>query len=216
MNLLAHALIANATLTDTNGQEVTGALMADYFSGQDLADYPQGIRSGIEQHRAVDAFTDYHPVFMSCRAAVAMEGAPRFTSGILTDIFWDHVLASEWETWGRRSSGMHLGQFCDTVYEKLARAKSWHSPAFSQAYAWIAGQSWMATYADLEGIERTLTGISLRMSGQIHLGDCTGILQRLDRTLRHGFAAFWPELLAFSRDWARSHPVPVEASVGEQ
>jgi len=205
VNLLAHALLAHATLADTDGQELTGALMADYFSGQNLDDYPRGIRTGIEQHRAIDAFTDYHPVFMTCRSAIATEGSPRFTAGILADIFWDHVLASEWDTWGRRSSDMHLEQFCGAVYGKLALSATWHSPAFRQAYTWISGKSWLSAYAHVEGIERTLEGISTRMSGNINLAGTITIMTKLDTSLRNGFSSFWPELLAFARDWAQSH-----------
>lgn len=209
MNLLAHALLAHTTLTDTDGQELTGALMADYFAGQNLADYPQGIRTGIEQHRAIDAFTDYHPVFMACRAAIAGEGSPRFTAGILADIFWDHVLASEWENWGMLSSSMHLEQFCGAVYGKLALSAAWHSPAFRQAYAWIAGKDWLCSYASVVGIERTLEGISTRMSGNINLAGTITIMTKLDTSLRNGFSSFWPELLAFARDWAQTHVVLV-------
>ncbi|PKL24165.1 MAG: hypothetical protein CVV47_10440 [Spirochaetae bacterium HGW-Spirochaetae-3] len=204
MNLLAHVLIAYATLPDTDGQECTGALMADYFPGRDLASYPRGIRDGLLQHRAVDAFTDAHPAFVSCRRAIAAAGAPRFTAGILADIFWDHVLASEWHVWGRPLCGLGLDPFCREVYGRLSRAEAYHSPGFASVFRFLSNGSWLSSYARLDGIEKTLAGLSERMSGRPDLAACIGILVDLDREIRGDFAEFWPRLLDYARDWART------------
>jgi len=202
MNLLAHALVARATLPDREGQTCSGALMADYFTGERLEDYPEGLRLGIAQHRAVDAFTDAHPAFIRTRRTLAASGAPRFTAGILTDIFWDHVLASEWETYGLPLSSLGLEAFCASVYERLGRTRAHHSPAFARAYEWIVGLSWLARYADVEGVRLTLEGVQGRMSGRVDLAACVPLLEALRAELREGFADFWPELLDFSRAWA--------------
>lgn len=201
MNLLAHALLACCTLPDTEGQECTGALMADYFTGQDLLDYPPAIQLGIRQHRAIDAFTDHHRVFVEYRRAIAAAGAPRFTSGILADIFWDHVLASEWELYGRPLCGQDLEPFCAEVYSRLGRTREHHSPGFSRAYPWITGMSWLSSYAGREGIQRTLMGLASRMSGAWVLEGSIRIMDELDAPMRHSFAEFWPELVEFAREW---------------
>lgn len=202
MNLLAHALLACSTLDNTDGQECTGALMADYFTGQNLLDYPLGIKTGILQHRAIDAFTDHHVVFREYRRAIAAAGAPRFTSGILADIFWDHVLGSEWDSWGKPLCGQDLEPFCNEVYARLGQTKECHSPSFAKAYPWIVGMSWLSSYAGREGIERTLMGLAGRMSGAWVLEGCIRIMDELDRPMRQSFARFWPELVAFAQDWA--------------
>lgn len=201
MNLLAHALLACSTLENTDGQECTGALMADYFSGQAPGDYPAGIQTGIRQHRAIDAFTDSHPAFTSCRRAIAGAGAPRFTAGILADIFWDHVLASEWKTWGKGLCGLDLQPFCELVHARLGQTEPWHSPGFARAYPWIVGLSWLSSYARLEGISMSLAGISRRMSGHPRLDESVGILVALDEPIRRDFAAFWPDMVAFAQAW---------------
>ena len=206
MNLLAHALLAcstleNSNLKDSSGQECTGALMADYFTGQNLLNYPPGIQKGIRQHRDIDDFTDHHRVFMEYRTAIAGAGAPRFTSGILADIFWDHVLASEWETWGKPLCGQDLEPFCAGVYERLDRTRAYHSPGFAKAYPWIVGMSWLSSYARREGIERTLMGLAARMSGAWVLEGCIRIMDELDGQMRQSFALFWPDLVVFAKNW---------------
>jgi acyl carrier protein phosphodiesterase len=201
MNLLAHAILACSTLEDSDGQECTGALMADYFTGQDLLAYPAGIQAGIRQHRAIDEFTDHHPVFKEYRRSIAAAGAPRFTSGILADIFWDHVLASEWDSWGKPLCGQDLEIFCTDVYAKLGKTREFHSPGFAKAYPWLTGMSWLSSYAGRDGIERTLMGLAGRMSGAWVLEGCIRIMDELDGPMRTSFSVFWPELVDYARNW---------------
>jgi len=198
---LAHALLACSTLEDTGGQECTGALMADYFTGQDLQAYPSAIQTGIRQHRDIDAFTDHHRVFMGYRQAIAAAQAPRFTSGILADIFWDHVLASEWDSWGKPLCGLDLEPFCSGVYARLGQTRDHHSPGFAKAYPWLVGMSWLSSYAERSGIERTLMGLAGRMSGAWVLEGCIRIMDELDTPMRQSFAVFWPELVRFAQSW---------------
>jgi len=202
VNLLAHVLLAYATLPDTDGQECTGALMADYFPGQDMGSFPRGIRYGLLQHRAIDAFTDSHPAFVSCRRAISAAGAPRFTAGILADIFWDYVLASEWDLWGAPLCGLGLEPFCREAYARVGRAGEFHSPGFAAVFRFLSEGSWLSSYARSDAIEKTLSMLSERMSGRPDLASCAGMLVSLDRELRGGFAEFWPRLLDYARDWA--------------
>jgi len=206
VNLLAHALLAcstleDSTLEDSTGLECTGALMADYFTGQNLLAYPPGIQTGIRQHRDIDAFTDHHRVFREYRQAIATAGAPRFTSGILADIFWDHVLASEWDSWGKPLCGQDLEPFCAGVYARLGKTRAYHSPGFARAYPWIVGMSWLSSYARRDGIQRTLMGLAGRMSGGGVLNGCVRIMDELDGPMRRGFSVFWPELVGFAKGW---------------
>ncbi len=203
MNLLAHALLACTTLPDPSGQTCTGALMADYYPGSTIEVYPSGIRTGILQHRAIDAFTDGHPRFIACRKAIAEAGAPRFTAGILADIFWDHVLASEWPDWGLPLCGLELEPFCLRVYHMLDLTRDFQNPGFTDALEWMSRHHWLARYASLDGIGNTLRGLSGRMSGKPDLAAAVKILVALDKPIRAAFLEFWPELVAFSRDWAR-------------
>lgn len=202
MNLLAHALIAYHSLPDFSGQAVTGALMADYFKGQDLADYPEGIRVGILQHKAVDAFTDSHPEFVKVRSLIANSGAERLCSGILADIFFDHILASRWDKYGRPYCLHSLYAFSRTIYEKLESSKNYHSPRFAIASQFITSQSWFEKYASIDGIKDTLKGVQSRMSGNVDLVSSVKLLDSLGAEMEKVFSIFWPALLAFSRNWA--------------
>lgn len=201
MNLLAHALLAYATLDDTGGQQCTGAVMADYFTGQRLEAYPAGICTGIRQHRAIDSYTDQHARYASCRRAIASAGAPAHTAGILADVFFDHVLASEWDRWGKPLCALELEPFGERLYAIFDGTRAWHSPIFAQVYPWMRRMSWFSGWAHRDGIQQTLSGLSRHMSGTVDLAESITILDRLDTTIRLDFAAFWPDLVGFARGW---------------
>jgi acyl carrier protein phosphodiesterase len=201
MNLLAHAVLACISLEDHAGQECTGALMADFFTGHYLADFPEGIQQGIRQHWDIDRFTDSHPAFRSCMATISAAGAPRFSSGILTDIFWDHVLATGWPDWGGNLTGLALQPFCSLIYQRLASTSAYHTKAFARATIWISGMDWLSSYAGRDGITHTLHGIAGRMSGGSALPDCIHILDEHYASIQEYFAACWPALVAYARTW---------------
>jgi acyl carrier protein phosphodiesterase len=197
MNLLAHALLAYAFLPDTEGGETCGSIMADYFSGQRLEDYPEAIARGIVHHRKVDAFTDAHPAFLAARAAVS-DGAPPHSGGILVDLFWDNVLGSAWEEFGRPLCGTDLRAFARSVYRRLELSRAHRSPLFSGVAPWIIDGDWLCAYASVEGIDRALRGLASRLPHGAPLAGCAHILTERRRALESGFRAFWPDLVAFA------------------
>lgn len=207
MNFLAHALVASLTLPDTGGQEITGSIMADFFTGQSLSGYPCGIQTGIRQHRTVDLFTDRHPVFIETRALIAGAGAPRSTAGILVDIFWDYILATEWD--GRADGcGYSLDGFGTMVYGCIDATRHWHSPRFSGAGDWMRTASLLSTYATVGGIRSALAGLSRRMSGNIDLASSVDILIGHEGAIRRSFGLFWPDLFDHATTWATEHGNP--------
>lgn len=202
MNLLAHALLAYAFLPDSEGGETCGSIMADYFSGQRLEEYPEAVARGIVHHRRVDAFTDAHPAFIAARAEVS-EGAPPHSGGVLVDLFWDNVLGSGWDEFGRPLCGLGLGGFTRSVYLRLERSRAHRSPAFAKAAPWLIQGDWLGAYARFEGIEAALRGLASRLPHGAPLAGCARILAERRPAIEVRFRAFWPDLVAFAEAAAR-------------
>lgn len=204
MHLLAHALLAEISLSPGNSPRdtaryVTGSIMADFFSGQNLQDYPGAIRQSILQHRAIDEFTDQHPVFQRSRSLIAAGGAPRFTSGILADIFWGHILAADWAEFAEPLCGSSLKVFSSRVYRNLEITADCHSPQFTSAARWISDTNFLEVVAERDGIVKSLNGLSRRLRGAELLPQSIRILDRNIHVLSADFRAFWPKVLEFSR-----------------
>ncbi len=62
MNFLGHLYLAgNEPLV------IVGNFMADAVKGRDLSRFPAAVEQGIRRHRAIDAFTDEHPLQLAGR-----------------------------------------------------------------------------------------------------------------------------------------------------
>lgn len=207
MNLLAHAILAHLSFSKPDPLALSGSLMADYFRGENLDDYPHNIGMAIRQHRAIDAYTDAHPGFQYCHQLVATR-APRLTANILTDLFWGHVLARHWDEYGRPHCGLDLTGFCQKVYAAIEETKDWHGAAFARASGWLVGYRWLELYASVEGIAVTLDGLSRRLSRAQGLPAAISILEEQYPALHAAFDAFWPEVVAFSQQWLEANPGP--------
>jgi acyl carrier protein phosphodiesterase len=190
-------LIAHASLPDADGQAITGAVMADFFAGQKLGDYPPGLARAIVQHRRVDGFTDSHPEFLSLCLRLDAAGAPRLMAGILLDLFWDFVLGSRWPEFGEPYCRLSLEDFCGLANERLMATAPHHSPRFRQVTPWLVGENWLAAYATRDGIAATLRGLARRVTEGEALIGCDRFLDSHGAELASGFSRFWPELWAF-------------------
>ena len=89
MNFLAHIYLSG----DDEGL-ILGNFIGDYIKGSKYLDYPENIQKGILLHRKIDVFTDNHPVAREASRYFKQEY--RRYSGIVTDVIFDHFLASEW------------------------------------------------------------------------------------------------------------------------
>ena len=86
MNFLGHIY-----LTPDNDSLLLGNFIADHVKGDPDRQFPKTIADGIRLHRAIDSFTDGHPL--------VRQGVDRFRSTqgryahVVIDAVYDHVLA---------------------------------------------------------------------------------------------------------------------------
>ena len=116
MNFLGHIF-----LSPDDEEILLGNFIADSVKGNPSKVYSGKIAEGIRLHRAIDDFTDSHPLVKS--------GVERFRatqgrfSPVVIDVVYDHVLASNWHRFHPRE----LDGFTQEVYGKLD-AMSNHFP----------------------------------------------------------------------------------------
>ncbi len=108
-------LLAHAQLSGDNERVLAGNLMADAVKGRTWEKYAPDIQSGILLHRQIDDFTDKHPLVRQSKAVIREQYG--LYSGVVTDIYFDHFLASDWETYSDTS----LVNFSSHVYSILSR-----------------------------------------------------------------------------------------------
>jgi acyl carrier protein phosphodiesterase len=189
MNFLAHALLA--------GDEpalVVGGVAGDWIKGPLPAGLPADLARGAALHRAIDSHAERHPAFRRSRGRVSP--VRRRYAGVLIDIYYDHLLAAEWQ----RHHSQPLGDFARQVY-RLVAARLHHLPAAAHyPLRLMAEQDWFGSYGRIEGIADVLMRMSRRVRQPNPLaGGEAELLTALD-----GFGADFGEWLADAREFARN------------
>ena len=192
LNFLAHL-----HLSDGTPGSMIGGIAADFVKGPQVAALPAGIRAGIHLHRQVDGFTDRHPVVQRSIGRIA-EGYQWF-SGIIIDIYYDHILARDWE----RYTTEPLATFAARSYVALETLLPQLPPEAHEFVRRFIDDDRLIRYATPEGIEDTLARVSRRIalripSRVVRLEDAMPDLLDKHIALAADFHSFYPELIAFA------------------
>lgn len=184
MNLLAHFYLADLTATSAAGQ-----LLGDSVKGRLNGSLGADIERGIRLHRAIDSFTDSHPLSADLRR--------RFTpplrryAGILVDIGFDYCLARNWDQY----SDTPLSQFSRQVVARVRQewpAAAAPAPGTGLAQV-LVGYQWPA------GLQRALDSVDRRLRRPSPLADALPALMAQQTHLQQAFDVFFPELCAYAQ-----------------
>ncbi len=105
MNYLAHIY-----LSGDSDEIKLGNFIGDYVKGNQYQNYPEMVSFGIRMHRSIDSFTDQHSDVKAVNQMLK-PGYGRY-SGVVSDIFFDHFLASNFDEYSVYS----LPQFSKQAY----------------------------------------------------------------------------------------------------
>src|SRR5436853_1964297 len=103
VNYLAHLFLAEET-----PESLVGNLAGDFVKGRLGDRFPPAVAAGIRHHRRVDAFTDAHPAVAAFRRVLIPEHG--HYARIISDVFFDHFLASDFERWAREPLDVFLAR----------------------------------------------------------------------------------------------------------
>ena len=196
MNVLAHALAARAA-----GQSPVDQILGDFVKGDPATRYAGPPLEGIVLHRALDRFTDQHPITLRSRRRVAP--AYRRYAGVLTDLYYDHFLARHFAVFEPQP----LADFARECYAECQRRAPGLPPDMQRFIRYMLEHDLLVRYAEADVIEDVLR----RMAGRLRRRN---ELAAAASQLRHDYAgfeadtlAFMPAMLAYARDWSRP-PAP--------
>ena len=185
MNWLAHLYLSEPTPAFRLGN-----LLPDLVSVSVLAALPPEFQPGIRRHRQIDAFTDAHPVF---RQSIQRLG-PSFRryGGVLIDMFYDHILAREWDS----LAAQPLPAFAAEVYASLdADCPALPAEALHRLES-MRTTDWLCSYREIAGITEALTRIGRRLRRPVELAPAVAILEGDYQLFLGDFREFFPQLIA--------------------
>ncbi|RYY14515.1 MAG: DUF479 domain-containing protein [Cytophagaceae bacterium] len=194
MNFLAHLLLAGPDATaPAYADHLLGQFIADSVPGRQLAGYQPEVQVGIRAHRAIDTFTDQHPVVRRTTARLRAAGSGKY-AGVVADVFFDHFLAVNFSAYAAEA----LPAFTERVYALLASRAAEFPVPVQRFFPYLVQQNWLLGYADIAGITRALQGLSRRASPGSNMETAGDELRRNYAAYQADFAAFFPQLQAFS------------------
>ncbi len=188
MNFLAHIY-----LSFEDPQIRLGNFIGDAVKGRKYKDYSDLVRKGILLHRAIDSFTDSHPT--TRRSTSRLHPGYSHYSSVIVDIFYDHFLAANWESY----SAIPLPEYTASFYALLEDNLEWMPPTIQRMAPHMIAGNWLLSYRELEGIEKVLKGMDRRTGHKSGMGNAIQDLQISYDAFEVEFKSLFDELVIFSR-----------------
>lgn len=185
MNWLAHLLLSEPTPAFRIGN-----MLPDMLRLSDLNAMPQEFQGGIARHRAIDAYTDAHPVVR--RSIERIQPPFRRWGGVVVDVFYDHFLARDWPLY----SDISLNDFAQQTYRDFDLCREHLPPELWARLQQMKQDDWLCSYREINGIETALRRIEERLRKPFALHQATRELENSYDELRNDFREFFPQLVA--------------------
>jgi len=187
MNYLVHFLVAG-----DDDELRLGDVLGDFVKGRvERFEHPGltgRMRTGIQLHRTIDAFSDRHPaVLRSKRILAPVYGR---LSGVIVDVFYDHVLARRWAEHHPRP----LPDYAQDLYRTLRGNLHRLPPAVHPLIHAMSRGDWLRVYASQRGIERALQGMAQRRPVAAGIGTAGHLLTEHFERFSADFDEFLPDL----------------------
>jgi acyl carrier protein phosphodiesterase len=185
MNFLAHLY-----LTKDLSEEISiGNFIADSVKGKkSYAEYPPAVQTGIDIHREIDQFSDLHPMFRV--GTKRLHGAYGKYASIIMDIYYDHILALNWNDY----HSLSLHEFATEQYCLIERQQH-HLPEFTRYWFEIMKKdNLLYAYASESGIDDVLKRMDHRTDFISGMGNAIHELRTYKTEFQKEFITFFEDM----------------------
>ncbi|MGL2967527.1 ACP phosphodiesterase [Flavobacterium sp. XGLA_31] len=189
MNFLAHIY-----LSGNNDLLKIGNFMADSIRGHSYDNYPTEIRKGILLHRAIDSFTDMHPIYRQSKHR--LHDKYGHYSGVIMDILYDHFLAKNWKTY----SDEKLEVYAERFYKLLTDNIELLTDKAKGMLPYMIGRNWLVSYASMEGLEMIMFQMDHRTKNRVAMHESIVELKQYYIEFEQEFTLFFEELRQHCRE----------------
>jgi acyl carrier protein phosphodiesterase len=183
MNFLAHIYLSG----DDDLVKI-GNFMADSIRGQSYNDYLPDIKKGILLHRAIDTFTDAHPLFRKSKHRLHEKYG--HYSGVIIDIFYDHFLAKNWKIYSATS----LEETASAFYENLQINYDLLTEPIKKMMPYMIARNWLVSYATIEGMTIILFQMDYRTKNRVAMHESIVELKVFYSEFEDEFTQFFEEI----------------------
>ena len=187
MNYLAHIY-----LSGDNKMIKIGNFMADSIRGKSYEVYERDIKRGILLHRAIDSFTDMHPIYRQSKHRLHSKYG--HYSGVIMDIFYDHFLAKNW----RLYSKIPLEEFTTDFYILLETNYEILTDKVKSIIPHMRNKNWLLSYSTIDGMQTIMNQMNYRIKNRVPMDESIQELKEYYTEFESEFKLFFTEIQAFS------------------
>ena len=189
MNFLAHAY-----LSGNSTKLLVGNFIGDFVKGKQYRNLEEEVAQGVLLHRAIDDFTDQHPVVGQSKAKLREKY--RHYAGVIVDMAYDHFLASNWS----RYHSQGLLEYTKKVYAIIENHNPILPGRMETMLHYMKQDNWLYQYATLEGIDQALTGMSRRTKFDSKMDEAVIDIENHYQDLKEEFETFLPDAVKFVKE----------------
>lgn len=190
MNYLAHAY-----LSFDQPEILLGNMISDFVKGKKKYEYPAMVQKGIMLHRAIDEFTDFHPV--TAHAKQFFRPVYRLYSAVFTDVMYDHFLARDPSCFKDVDA---LAEFSENTYQVLSGYQHLYPVNFARMFPYMKSQNWLYNYQYRQGIRNSFEGLARRAKFIDESASAFSIFETHYVELKQCYEEFFPLLKEFSNN----------------
>ncbi len=193
MNFLAHAF-----LSGNNKEVMVGNFIGDFVKGSQYKNYAENIKNGVLLHRAIDEYTDAHPIVLQSKDK--LRSKYRHYSGVIIDMVYDHLLAANW----LKYHAQDLLPFTIECYTVLDSYRNILPDRFNLMFQLMKQDNWLFFYTKLEGIHKALSGMAKRTKCDSKMEMAIDDIKAYYPSFKKEFQQFMPEVVQFSQKWLKN------------
>ncbi|CAM4315600.1 ACP phosphodiesterase [Gillisia limnaea] len=189
MNYLAHIY-----LSGEDEHLKIGNFIADSVKGRKFIGFPEKVKNGIILHRAMDTFTDSHPVVK--KSVHRLFPVYSHYSAVIVDILYDHFLAANWSKYSKVPLEKYVAEFYELLndnFEILPKKVKDFLP-------YMIRDNWLLNYATIEGIGIILFQMDQRTKNRSKMQLATTELKLYYSEFEEEFRSFFTDLENFCNE----------------
>jgi acyl carrier protein phosphodiesterase len=184
LNHFAHLVLGQPTKEST-----VGNLLGDFCKGVDTAKLLPAVKAGLDNHRAVDRFTDTYTAIVNLKTCFSLQR--RRFAGIALDIYFDHLLIKHWGQFESDNVQKKINQCYDNI-----RAGQLLMPReeMQRVTTRIVEYDWFGSYANIDDIAMSLDQVAKRIRFPNQFGGAVDEILRHEKDIESVFLKFFPIL----------------------
>lgn len=184
MNYFAHLVLSQPTVEST-----VGNLLGDFAKGVKRDALHHSISAGLDNHRAVDRFTDTHPSIQALKKTFSPKR--RRFAGIALDVYFDHLLMRHWQSFESKPLETVINRFYQRMIDGQTLMPNKHMRSTTKR---MVEHDWFGSYLILDSIAHALDRIAGRIQFENNFDNAIEDILANQDDIEVVFLEFFPQL----------------------